>query len=60
MAYIPNDWLKDKKNDEKVHEIFDKYYSSDINIEREKAINELEEIGETTIIEKLKSNKMRV
>ncbi len=60
MAYIPNDWLKDKKNSEKVHEIFDKYYSSDINIEREKAINELEEIGETTIIEKLKSNKMRV
>lgn len=60
MAYIPNDWLKDKKNAEKVHEIFDKYYSSDINVEREKAINELEEIGETIIVEKLKSNKMCV
>lgn len=59
MVYVPLEWLKDKENTQKVHEILDKlnYDVRDINdhYTEDDAIKELEEIGEVTIIEKLNS-----
>ena len=59
MVYIPLEWLKDKENSNKVHEILNKldYDVVDIhdNYTKDDAINELEEIGEDAIIQKLNS-----
>lgn len=59
MVYIPLEWLKDKENSNKVHEILNKLDHDVIDIDdkyiKDDAINKLEEIGEDTIIQKLNS-----
>ena len=53
MFYIPEEWLVDVNNDEKVHSILSKL-NTDINANINKVIMDLEEINETTVIEKIK------
>lgn len=53
MFYIPADWLKNKGNEEKVHEILNKYFPSDLGIDVASPIKELQDMGETIIIEKI-------
>lgn len=53
MFYIPKEWLVDVNNDEKVHSILSKL-NTDINANINKVIMDLEEINETTVIEKIK------
>lgn len=55
MFYIPNEWLINKDNEEKVHEILNQELYTDLNLDNNvrKAIQKLNDIGETTIIEKL-------
>lgn len=59
MVYIPLEWLKDKENSNKVHKILNKLDHDVIDIHdnytKDDAINELEEIEEDTIIQKLNS-----
>lgn len=60
MIYIPKDWLKDENNEMLIHDILERYLgSSDLKPEGfendiELAFKELEEIGETIIIDKIK------
>lgn len=60
MFYILKDWLKDENNEKAVRDILERYLSnSDLKPEGfenvvELAFKELEEIGETTIIDKIK------
>lgn len=63
MFYIPKDWIKNKDNESSIHQILDKYFYTDLkskdmenNIAR--AIQELEEIDETIIIQKLNNNEI--
>jgi len=60
MFYIPTDWLKDKTNESKVHEILNKNITSDINIDVSLACKELNDIGETIIIEKINDGEITV
>lgn len=57
MIYIPLELLKNRENLNKVHEILNKLDRDVIDIHdnytKDDAINELEEIGEYTIIQKL-------
>jgi len=56
MFYIPNEWLINKENNEKVRDILNKM-KRDILIEGEEpikdGIKELERLGEVVIIEKI-------
>jgi len=56
MFYIPNEWLINKENNEKVRDILNKM-NRDILIEGEEpieeGIKELERLGEVVIIEKI-------
>lgn len=54
MFYIPKDWLLDTKNESRVHEILQEHLFSDINIKTDTAIEELEKLGEFTLVEKIK------
>ena len=56
MFYIPIDWIKNKDNELKIHEILNENLYTDLNLDDnvKNAIEELKDIGETTIIEKLK------
>lgn len=60
MIYIPKDWMKDKKNEQKIHEIFNKYLYTDLNLDKnvELAVQELNNIGETIVIEKLRDGSI--
>lgn len=62
MFYIPEGWLKDKKNDQKVRGILYANMSTDINIDQHvvKAIEALEAIGETVIIDKIKDGTITI
>lgn len=56
MIYIPKEWLKDKENMGKVYEILNKLDTDiryDNNYTEDNAILELNEIGESVIVEKL-------
>lgn len=55
MFYVVPKWIKDKNNEDLIHEILNKYIGSDVNPNNESAIKELEAIGETEIIDKLKN-----
>lgn len=56
MFYIPNDWIKKKDNELKIHKILNDNLYTDLNMNEniKIAIQKLNNIGETTIIEKLK------
>lgn len=54
MFYVPNEWIKNKDNEPKIHEILNKHFYTDINVDVNLVIKELKDIGETIIIEKLK------
>jgi hypothetical protein len=62
MFYIPDAWLKDKKNHDKVRDILDGNLYTDINIDENvpKAIEALEAIGETRIIDKIKDGTITI
>lgn len=59
MIYIPLELLKNRENLSKVHEILNKLDGDVIDIHdnytKDDAINELEEIGEDIMIQKLNS-----
>lgn len=62
MVYIPNDWVKHKENESKIHEILSEL-NNDIligNIENKIkiAMDKLEALDETIVIEKLKNNEI--
>ena len=58
MFYIPDDWIKNKKNEAVIHDILNKNLSSDLNINLEQLKNELTDIGETTIIKKIEDGSL--
>lgn len=60
MIYIPKDWMKNKKNEQKIHEIFNEYLYTDLNLDKnvELAVQELNNISETIIIEKLRDGSI--
>jgi hypothetical protein len=53
MFYIPKEWLINKENEGKVHEILNEHLASDINTDVDVAIKQLKDINETIIIEKI-------
>ena len=58
MFYIIDEWLNDKNNIDKVYDILNKYFNSDVVIEDpkilyEKAYDELKAIGEEQVLEKI-------
>ncbi|WKY45381.1 hypothetical protein Q5O14_04580 [Eubacteriaceae bacterium ES2] len=55
MIYIPKEWLKNADNEQKVQHILSKYFINDINYDITLMTRELEAIGETIIIEKIKT-----
>lgn len=55
MIYIPKEWLKNADNEQKVQGILSKYFINDINYDITLMTRELEAIGETIIIEKIKT-----
>ncbi|MDK2905887.1 MAG: hypothetical protein PWR12_1965 [Eubacteriaceae bacterium] len=55
MIYIPKEWLKNEDNEQKVQGILSKYFINDINYDITLMTRELEAIGETIIIEKIKT-----
>lgn len=63
MIYIPEDWLINKNNKSEVYKIFKKHTPSDLIAEDEPdpldlAIKELEKIGETTVIKKIREGNL--
>ncbi|MDI3537547.1 MAG: hypothetical protein PWP16_1442 [Eubacteriaceae bacterium] len=55
MIYIPKEWLNNADNEQKVQGILSKYFINDINYDITLMTRELEAIGETIIIEKIKT-----
>jgi len=62
MIYIPKEWMKDEKNEQKIHEIFNEYLYTDLNLDNNVrlAIQELNNIGETIIIEKIRDGTISI
>lgn len=62
MIYIPKDWMKDKKNEAKIHEIFNEYFYTDLNLDEniELAVQKLNDIGETIIVEKIRDGTISI
>lgn len=64
MFYIPEQWIKEKKNEAEVHEILNKYLYSDVIIVGEDnialAVEALSNIGEEIIIEKVKDGTIKI
>lgn len=58
MFYIPKDWLIDQSNEEDIHAILNRHLFSDINPDLDLVIKELESIGETTVIERIKDGTL--
>ncbi|MBU3195657.1 hypothetical protein KPL26_03135 [Clostridium algidicarnis] len=62
MVYIPNEWIKYKKNEENVHELLNELDNdiivSDTKEKKQEIIKKLENLGETIIIEKIINNKI--
>lgn len=61
MIYLPTNWLVEPKNESKVRELLDNW-NQDLIIDdlltESEVILELEKIGETIIIEKIKNNEL--
>lgn len=61
MLYLPNNWLVKQSNEKKVRSLLDNLnqdlITDDLLTEAE-VISELESLGETIIIEKLKNNEI--
>jgi hypothetical protein len=62
MIYIPEEWMKDKKNEQKIHEIFNEHLYTDLNLDNnvELAIQKLNDIGETVVIEKIRDGTISI
>lgn len=62
MIYIPEEWMKDKKNEQKIHEIFNEYLHTDLNLDDnvELAIQKLNDIGETVVIKKIRDGTISI
>lgn len=54
--------MKNKKNESKIHEIFNEYLYTDLNLDKnvELAVQELNNIGETIVIEKLRDGTISI
>ena len=61
MIYLPTNWLVEPKNESEVRELLDNW-NQDLIIDdlltESEVILELEKIGETIIIEKIKNNEL--
>lgn len=61
MAYIPTNWLKNKDNERKVHELLEKLeydIVTEDSVPVEEVEEELESMGETIILEKLRNGQL--
>lgn len=63
MFYIPDDWLKDKDNKSDVYDILKKHIRTDLRDDDaldpiELAIKELDKIGETMVVEKIREGEL--
>lgn len=54
--------MKDKKNEAKIHEIFNEYLYTDLNLDEniELAVQKLNNIGETVIVEKIRDGTVSI
>lgn len=54
--------MKDKKNETKIHEIFNEYFYTDLNLDEniELAVQKLNDIGETIIVEKIRDGTISI
>lgn len=59
MIYIPKEWLENVENEKKVQDILSKYFINDINYDITLMTKELEAIGETIILEKIKAGLIK-
>lgn len=61
MTYIPREWIRNKENEDKVHDVLNKL-DCDLKVEgdniEEEVLKELNDIGEFIIIEKYKSGQI--
>lgn len=63
MFYIPDDWLKSKDNKSDVYKILNKHLRTDLRDDDapdpvDLAIKELNEIGETMVVEKIREGEL--
>lgn len=58
MFYIPKDWIKNKNNELLIHKILEDHIFTDINLNVEEAIKQLEIIEETIVIENIRDNTL--
>lgn len=61
MTYIPREWIKNKDNEDNVHDLLNKL-DCDLKVEEEnieeEVLKELNDMGEFIIIEKYKSGQI--
>lgn len=61
MTYIPREWIKNKDNEDKVHDLLNQL-DCDLKVKgeniEEEVLKELSDIGEIIIIEKYKSGQI--
>ena len=61
MPYIPTDWIINKENESRIHDLLDQL-DNDIrpvgDRTEENVIKELEEMGETVIVKKLQEGEI--
>lgn len=64
MIYIPNEWIKNKKNEETIRDILDGVCTciktTDYKKDLSEAKKRLEEMGEDIILEKLKEGIFKI
>lgn len=64
MFYIPDNWLKDVANRDKVHVILEKYLYTDLVPDNDDGLSlllsELEGLGELIILKKVKDGTLRI
>lgn len=62
MVYIPNEWIKYKENEDKIHELLNELDNdiivSDTKEKKQEIIKKLGNLGEAIIIEKIINNKI--
>lgn len=64
MVYVPDDWIKNKSNEKEVYEILD-FLSTDVVTdeimqEKEHKLRRLSDLGESILVEKIKTGELQV
>lgn len=60
--YIPKDWIKNKDNEEKIHELVEQLEVDVVEIgskSKKEVIEQLKTMGETIIVEKIENNRIQ-